>query len=431
MKRRTMVVTAAAIALAAPSTALANGAVRVLHASPNAPAVDVWVNGAKAVSQLRAGAITGYLSLPAGRYGYAIRVAGAPRSAHPVAAGAFRLRDGHAFTIAATGFVEHLRVRAIRDVTQRPFGVARIRVIHLSPDAPKVDVVLKGGGKVVSALAFPRTSGYLTVPAGRYTFYVRPAGASKPNVIVVRARLVAGNDYTAWALGSLAGGKGVLSLRGVATLDKLPRSFDRTQVRVLHAVPDAPPVDVYLGTKKAISGLAFGDAAPATGAYLRLPSGPVTVSLRPAGAAPTSAPVLSKTLTLPAQATLTVAAAGELMGSGPLAIGFVPFADNVSPLAKGKARATVVHLSPGTPAVDVFAGTAKIVSGLAFPNAAAALTVPAGAYSFSVGIAPATSGSIPVPAATLKPGTATTVYAIGLAGGSPALRFKALQVAVP
>jgi hypothetical protein len=140
--------------------------------------------------------------------------------------------------------------------------------------------------------------------------------------------------------------------------------------------------------------------------------------------------VLAQRLTLPPQATLTVAATGRVGGAGALALTLRAFADDVSPLAKGKARVTVVHLSPGTPAVDVFAGTAKVISALAYPSASSALTVPAGTYSFGVGLSPAASGAIPVPAAKLRAGTATDVFAIGLAGGVPPLQFAALQARV-
>ena len=72
-------------------TAAAEGALRVLHASPDAPAVDVYVNGRKAVPSLKPGAITPYLTLEAGRYAWAIRPKGAPKGSQPVARG--RIRD--------------------------------------------------------------------------------------------------------------------------------------------------------------------------------------------------------------------------------------------------------------------------------------------------------------------------------------------------
>jgi hypothetical protein len=423
MHRRTILAGAIMATLALPSTALADGAVRVLHASPDAPAVDVYVNGAKTVSALGRGAITPYLSLPAGCYRYAIRPAGAAATSKPVLKGAFRVHDGKAETLAARGFVRHLKVQVLRDTARAGFGVAKIRVVHLSPDAPKVDVYVKGGGKVVSRLGYRRQSGYLKVPAGSYTFLVRPAGHRKPTVIRLHATLQAGKVYTAWALGSLKARHGALPLTGVATEDALPASFARTQVRVLHASPDAPGVNVWVNGAKAISSLAFGHAVPADGSYLRLPSGPTQLQVRTADDATI---VQTVNVTLPPQATLTVAARGTL-GTGdsrPFELGV--YADDVTPTAPGKARVKVVHLSPDAPAVAVFAGATAVIPSLAYPDQSAALDVRRGRYTFDVKVAPA-GATVGTLHARLRSGTSTAVYAIGLAGGSPALSFKALQ----
>src|SRR5688572_10788940 len=56
---------------------------------------------------------------------------------------------------------------------------AFLRVLHLSPDAPAVDVFVDGAGDpAVSDLAFPAGTGYLALPAASYDIDVAPAGAS-------------------------------------------------------------------------------------------------------------------------------------------------------------------------------------------------------------------------------------------------------------
>ena len=425
MQRKTLVLGALGAALVLPSSAFADGAVRVLHASPNAPAVDVYVDGARAVAKLKPGKITGYLSVPAGSHTWALRVAGAKASAAPVAKGSIVVVDGKAVTVAATGFLKSFKVRVIRDLAARPFGAAKIRVVHLSPDAPRVDVVERKLGKVVAKLRYGASSGYLTLPAGTYEFHVRPAGSKTAVIKLPGVKVAAGNIYTAWALGSVKGHKGVLRLRGAVTLDRLPTSFDRTRVRVL---PGAPNVDVYLNgaATPLIANLAFGADFPGAGAYATLPSGDATLAVRPAGSS--AAPVYSLTATLPAQATVTLVARG-ILGNGVTPFGIVPFVDAVIPLAAGKARVAAVHLSPTAPAVDIFAGGAKVIAGLAYGTASAALDVPAGPYSFAVKPKDIDTTVATVPA-TLAAGTNTVVYAIGLLGSTPALQFIALQAPV-
>jgi hypothetical protein len=430
MQRPLLAASLALASLAIPGTALADGAVRVLHASPNAPAVDVYVNGAKAVSHLKPGSVTPYLSLPARRYAYAVRLAGASATSKALRSGSFTVRDGGAETIAATGFAAGLRIRTLPDAAVRPFGAARIRVVHLSPDAPKIDVYVRGGGKVVARLRYPTASGYLTVPAGRYTFDVRVAGASPKSTPVLsqRTTLRTGSLYSAWAIGSLA--KKGFGLRAAITQDRLPASFDRTQVRVLHAAPDAPSVDIYAGsaTTPLIRGLAYASSFPAGGAYAVLPSGPISLVIRAAGADPASAPVATVPLTLPAQASLTVAARGLLAPGALHPFGLQAFVDDVSLLRNPRhARLTAVHLAPTTPTVDVFSGATAVFPALAYGTSSNPVILPAGTHSeLSASPTPGTPGTVPIAPLELKAGSATTVYAIGLLGGSPALTFAAL-----
>jgi hypothetical protein len=61
-------------------------------------------------------------------------------------------------------------------------GSTLVRVAHLSPDAPPVDVLVNGA-RVVSGAAFGDATGYLALPAGSARVQVVPAGASTPVVI--------------------------------------------------------------------------------------------------------------------------------------------------------------------------------------------------------------------------------------------------------
>lgn len=434
MKRRALpLVAVGALAVAAaPSMAAAadQGSVRFLHAAPGAPAVDIYVNGDKAVTRLERGKLTRYLDLDAGVYRYAIRPAGAPkRAATIVLSGQLRVSADKVATVAVTDRVAgpKLKVRVIRDAAERPFGAAKVRVVHLSADTPAVDVVVKGAGKVVSRLRFPNQSPYLTLPEGTYTFFVRPAGTAINAITLRNVKVKAGNNYTAWAIGALTRRHGEFGLRGAVTEDRLPTRYDRTQLRVLHASPGAPNVDVYVNGAKAIPNLPFGSAAPDDGSYLKLPSGTATVAIRATGALPSSAPVFSADLTLPPQATVTAAARGQLSGN---TFTVSPYVDDVSPTA-GKARVTVVHLSPNTPAVDVYANAGNTsgspaLSALAYPNASSSLLVPAATYTFGVTVSGSKAVALPVGPAALPVNSASVVYAIGLLGGSPTLSAKLL-----
>jgi hypothetical protein len=179
---------------------------RVLHASPNVPAVTVYVNGQPAVKRLGTLKTSAYLPLPAGTYNVAVALAGQPLS-KAVLKAKLNVKDKTRYTALARGLLNgkgarKLELAAQTDIQSAVAGKASLRVWHLSPDAPKVDVYVNGK-KAISALAYKRATPYLTLAAGRYRVEIRVAG-TKTSVFKGTLRLLAGEAYSATALGSVA-----------------------------------------------------------------------------------------------------------------------------------------------------------------------------------------------------------------------------------
>ncbi len=203
--------------LALGGLALAQGAmVRVAHLSPDAPAVDVLVNGQKAITGLAFKQVTPYISLPAAKVRVQVVPAG---SDSPVVIDAeLDLREGVYYTVAATGLLAQIRPQVYTDALAGFFpraGYARVRVVHASPDAPAVDVAVKGGPVLFARLPFPQASTYLSVPAGTYDLEVRAAGTSTVALALPGVTLESGKMYTVFAVGSLKAG----TLAAVAVVD--------------------------------------------------------------------------------------------------------------------------------------------------------------------------------------------------------------------
>jgi hypothetical protein len=179
---------------------------RVLHASPNVPAVTVYVNGQPAIERLATLKWTGYLSLDAGTYDVAVAAAGQPLS-KAVLKAKITLADKTRYTALARGLAgakkNKLELALQTDIATAPAGKAGVRVWHLSPDAPKVDIWVNGK-KVLSGVPYKKTSSYLSLDAGTYRIQVAVAGTKK---IVLTARVTVGADraYSIAALGSAAG----------------------------------------------------------------------------------------------------------------------------------------------------------------------------------------------------------------------------------
>lgn len=188
--------------------------VRVLHASPDAPPVDVLVNGKAAVTWLAFGHITSYLRLSS-ETSYDVKIVPASQPSTVVLdLKGVRFNEGYS-TVAAIGLLNPgstgngFTVKVFHDQNRTSDDRSRVRVVHLSPNAPAVDVYLRRGnasfGKAVSDIAYPNNTGYLSVKPGWYTVAIAPAPSTSASSAIYRvsARLRPDTVYTAWALGTL------------------------------------------------------------------------------------------------------------------------------------------------------------------------------------------------------------------------------------
>jgi hypothetical protein len=179
--------------------------VRVAHMSPDAPAVDIYVDGNKALSNVAFKAVSNYLPLPAGEHRFEVRAAGAPATDKAVIDAKATVEAGKAYTVAATNELAKITPLVLVDDVAAPgAGKAKVRVVHASPDAPAVDVAVKGGPVLINNLAFGKASDTLTVDAKSYDLEVRPTGTTTVALPLNGVNLEAGKIYTVFAAGKVA-----------------------------------------------------------------------------------------------------------------------------------------------------------------------------------------------------------------------------------
>jgi hypothetical protein len=143
---------------------------------------------------------------------------------------------------------------------------ANLRVAHLSPNTPNVDIWLDG--KVVDALKNVYATGTTSNPA-----------------INVTGVILEKKNYTVGAIG-LLNGTAAQALTAKIFVDDLTVNATKARVRVIHASPDAPAVDVGVkGDAPAaavVKNIKFPDA---TAAYLELAPAVYPLEIRPTGTA--------------------------------------------------------------------------------------------------------------------------------------------------
>ena len=180
------------------------GKVRVIHTVPDAPNVDIYANDKLIISNLAYGDYTDYLSIPEGTYKISVYVAGTKDS--PVLSNMITVNNNSILTVAAVGTLSDIGLLAITDSNEaRKPGKAMIRFLHLSPNAPAVDITLPDGTVIFSNVAFKHITPYIDVMPMNYTLQVRVAGTSNVVLTVPDVNLNTDKYYTIYAIG-LAGG---------------------------------------------------------------------------------------------------------------------------------------------------------------------------------------------------------------------------------
>lgn len=193
-----------------------------------------------------------------------------------------------------------------------PEGEARVRVVHASPDAPNVDVLLDDD-EVLSDVPYLEASDYLEASAGEHNVKVNAAGTAT-TVIETDVTLAEGADYTVIAAGLAA------EITPIVLLDdNSTPAAGNARVRAIHGAPGAPAVDVYVTAPGAdietalpvLTGVEFGDVAD----YLEVPAGDYQVRVTPAGTKVVA--IDSGSLTLESGQVRTAIAVDALGGGAP------------------------------------------------------------------------------------------------------------------
>lgn len=139
-------------------------------------------------------------------------------------------------------------------------GYGWVRLAHLSPNTPPVDVYLYSYGKpnamiVLHHVSYGTVSPYEKVPHGEYTVAMRTVGASPSSTPVLSNNLMVhpGHAYTVAGMGPYK------ALRLQVLDDKLTTPKGKSEVRVIQASLKQHHVTVTAGHVTLANNLAFSD----------------------------------------------------------------------------------------------------------------------------------------------------------------------------
>lgn len=351
---------------------------RVIHASSDAPAVNLNVNGAAfaAVQGLAYGSASSLLSVPAATYSVSVdAVLPGDTVAQVVAPVDLMLAENETVNVVAIGLAGGAGDQALApEVVVTPDAdVAatdtRVQVVHASvaaeqalPGGVSVYVTAPGaplaGSTPLTTFNLRDATGAVTVPAGDYQIRITPAGSTA--TVVFDSGTIAlpgGADLMVLAVDSTGPGAPVQLLvsTGDADSDFVISDKDAgADLRVVHAAANVGAAEVFaasasasLATTEVIDSILFAateelnDLAPANDYAL-------DVNQDGAGAA--GAPISATGVTLAAASYYTVLAAGDL-GTPNL---FPILARDDRRSIATEARVRAIHAASTAGTVDVF-----------------------------------------------------------------------------
>lgn len=174
--------------------------VRIFHAAPQAQNIDVYVNDQMVFNDLAFGDFTKYVYLDEGEYNVSVYVAG--QKDRPIINQMVDVSSQQIFTVAATGNLDNLGLLVIPDkVSKSPSqSYSSLRVIHLSPNAPGVDILVDGD-KLFEDISFEEGTDYVDLNPGTYNVNV-VLNTDKSVVLPLKVTLNPDKIYTIYIMGN-------------------------------------------------------------------------------------------------------------------------------------------------------------------------------------------------------------------------------------
>ncbi len=352
--------------------------IRVLHLSPDAPNVDVYVNGdgTPAIVDLAFELGTAYIELPPDTYTFDVAPTGTSIDDSVLTVADLQLDEDMRYSAVAYDFVDNITALAlVDDEADIDAGETRLQISHTAAGVPEVDLYDLGSQlAVVEDLGFGTTQ-TIDVPNGELRIGLDVNNDAAPDLLYVVPDLGGGINVNVYAVND-----GVVAPYLIAHLPNGDTArIDPTPfpgVRVVHLSPDAPNVDVYFN-----GGGAFLTDVPFTAGsgYFTVLPGTFSFDVAPAGTTIADS-VLNFDLTFDPNVNYTAAAIDVVDNITALAL-----VDDVEGLAAGDTRFQIVHAGPGVPEVDILNddGGAELVGDLAF-GSSETIDVPSAAYRLGV-----------------------------------------------
>lgn len=356
---------------------------RVIHASPDAPAVNIKLDNRSKIDNLEYAQSSDFLAVTSGFRDIDVEAIIPGGNADVISIDSFNLVENQRYTVIAVDNTSDIQALVANESAASPLSdEIAIAVVHASPDAPAVDVYVTDAVTDINTVngnfsfSFKEQVDAGALPADTYRIRVTLAG-TKTVVFDSGAVDLSGFNgqkllLTAVSTTSSTQQDGsiikLLAAADNASLTLLDTSTN-TGARVVHASPDADtvasgPVEVFASSSaltvsptELIPAFSYTDIVPAADSYEGVPAGDYVLDVAVDGTGIGASVYTSPVLSLAQGSEYTVIAAGYV-GLSP-AFELLATEDNNRSVAT-QASVKVIHAAPAAGLVDVFVTPAGV-----------------------------------------------------------------------
>jgi hypothetical protein len=358
-----------------------NASLRVIHGSPDAPAVNVQLDSRTKISELDYATSSGYITVDSGRQDISVEAITPAGNASVISVPGFQFSKDQRYTIIAVNDTANIEPLVADESASKPgANEIAVAVVHGSPAAAQVDVYVTTPGVDINSVNANFTFDFKgqvdagVLPVDTYQIRVTPTGTK---TVVYDSGAVdltgfAGQKLLLVALSttnSIKQAASPIKILAVTDSASLPLLDTNTTsgARVVHLSPDAGtaaagPVEVFASSSalpvsptELIDAFSYTDIVPAANSFVGVPAGDYIFDVAPDTAGIGGSVYTSPSLTLGQGSEYSVVASGYVLTTPAFAL--LATEDNNRSVVT-QASVKVIHGAPAAGIVDVYVTTA-------------------------------------------------------------------------
>ncbi|MBO0958292.1 DUF4397 domain-containing protein [Neobacillus sp. MM2021_6] len=173
--------------------------VRLLHTSPDASNVDMYINGNRVIRDLPLKQVSQELTLQPGKYHVDIYPAG--NMVDSFLNKKITVEAGKSYTLTTIDSIKKMRLLVFLNEPQVPLNEAKVRFIHLSPDTPPLDIAVKDRDVIFPKITYKQATDYLGLTPMTVDLEARTAGTKEVFLPLPKVQFKANETTTIVFLG--------------------------------------------------------------------------------------------------------------------------------------------------------------------------------------------------------------------------------------